>query len=134
MEIEKQLLEENAVAWMNPYWQALGFELVITDDGPKLQELEDGGAMIYGESKDGDINMTSHPDLGARINAAEKLRDRVFGRPRQTTEITGPGGGKIEVDVASSAVEDARAAFLASFPNGVAGVDPAAMLPAGSNN
>ena len=30
------------------------------------------------------------------IAAAEKLLDRVYGRPKQATEISGPAGGPIE--------------------------------------
>lgn len=135
MDIEREVMERYVLAWMRPYWRALGFDVGIADDGSLyLTELPEGGAKIYGESKEGDINMTEYDDLGAQITAAEKLRDRVFGRPKQTTEISGPGGGKIEVDVTQEAVQDARDAFLASFPQGTAPIPAEALLPPGSNN
>ena len=40
---------------------------------------------------EGDLIITDTPDLGARIAAAEKLLDRVYGKPRQTIEHAGPG-------------------------------------------
>ena len=42
---------------------------------------------------EGDVIVSPHPDLGARINAAEKLLDRVYGKPRQTIEHAGPLDG-----------------------------------------
>lgn len=136
MEVERKLMEEYALAWMRPYWRALGFEVCMAEDGGLyLVEREEGGAKIYGESKEGDINMTEHDDLGAQIAAAEKLRDRVFGRPKQTTEISGPGGGKIEVDVSTEEVKDAREAFLRSFPDGRVPIAVGgALIPSPSEN
>jgi hypothetical protein len=79
--------------------------------------------------------MTDYDDLGAQMAAAEKLRDRVFGRPKQTTEVTGPGGGKIEVDVLADEVKDAREAFLAAFPGGTLPLSiGGALIPPGSDN
>lgn len=137
MEIERRLMEEYAIAWMRPYWAILGFDVAIDDETGNLYlaERAGGGAKIYGESKEGDINMTDYDDLGAQMAAAEKLRDRVFGRPKQTTEVSGPGGGKIEVDVSAEEVKDAREAFLASFPGGkVPLAVGGALIPAGSEN
>jgi hypothetical protein len=121
---------------MRPYWRALGFDVGVDDDGELyLMELAEGGIKIYGESKEGDINMTDYDDLGGQIAAAEKLRDRVFGRPKQTTEVTGPGGGKIEVDVSADEVKDAREAFLAAFPGGKVPFSVGgALIPSGSDN
>jgi hypothetical protein len=87
-EIERRLVEEHAIAWQRPYWRVLGYDLVMAENGPVLLEREDGGAKLFGESKDGYINVSSHDDLGAMIAAAEKLRDRVFGRPKQSSEVT----------------------------------------------
>ena len=49
-------------------------------------------AMLHA-SYEGDVIVSDHPDLGARINAAEKLLDRVYGKPRQTIEHAGPQDG-----------------------------------------
>lgn len=96
-EIMRRLLEQNAVAALRPYWRTLGFDVEIGPDGPRLVELADGGAKLYGTSKDGDVNVSRHDDLGAMMAAAEKLFDRVYGRPKQQTEITGDGGGPVEI-------------------------------------
>lgn len=90
MEIERRLLENYAIAWMRPYWRILGFDIQLDAEGElTLTERPEGGAKIYGESKEGDINMTEHDDLGAQMAAAERLRDRVFGRPKSTSEFKG---------------------------------------------
>jgi hypothetical protein len=50
------------------------------------------GAMLHA-TYEGDVIVSEHPDLGARINAAEKLLDRTYGKPRQTIEHAGPQEG-----------------------------------------
>lgn len=137
MEIERNLMERYALAWMRPYWRILGFEVAIDQEDGELYLTESaaGGAKIFGESKEGHVRMSDYDDLGAQMAAAEKLRDRVFGRPKQTTEVTGPGGGKIEVDVTADEVRDAREAFLAAFPGGkVPLAVGGALIPPGSEN
>lgn len=109
-EIAQQLIERNELALQRPYWRALGYDVVIGEHGPELVQLDDGGAKIYGESKDGDINMTEHDDLGAQMNAAEKLQDRVYGRPKQATEITSPDGGGFVLIAPANATEKSRKA------------------------
>jgi hypothetical protein len=42
---------------------------------------------------EGEVVVSEHADLGARINAAEKLLDRVYGKPRQTIEHAGAQDG-----------------------------------------
>ena len=46
---------------------------------------------------EGEVLPSQHPDLGARIAAAEKVLNRVYGKPRQVQEVTGEGGGPVEV-------------------------------------
>lgn len=41
----------------------------------------------------GDVFVSEHPDLAGRVAAAEKLLDRVYGKPRQTIEHAGPAEG-----------------------------------------
>lgn len=77
---------------LGPYWRTLGFDLVRTDAGLELREREGGGAKLYGESKEGVIRVSDHDDLGAMVTVAEKLQDRVFGRPKQAVEHTAPDG------------------------------------------
>ncbi len=88
-EIQRQLMERYELAVQRPYWRTLGYDVKIGEDGdPELVELPEGGAKLFGESKDGFINVSSFDDLGAMIADAEKLQDRVYGRPRQRNEVT----------------------------------------------
>lgn len=98
-EIARQLIERHELALQRPYWITLGYDVVRDEESGelKLVELPDGGAKIFGESKDGDVVSSPHEDLGAQIMAAEKLQDRVYGRPKQTTELSGAGGGPVEI-------------------------------------
>jgi hypothetical protein len=97
-ELGRRLVEDNIVAVQRPYWRALGYDVVIdAERGPVLAELEGGGAKLYGTSKSGVVNVSKHDDLGAMITASEKLQDRAFGRPKQTTALTGGDGGPIEI-------------------------------------
>jgi len=90
MEIEKRLLENYAIAWMRPYWRILGFDVHLDDDGElALTELPEGGAKLHGESRDGVVRVSDHDDLAAQMAAAEKLRDRVFGRPTSRSQFEG---------------------------------------------
>lgn len=54
-------------------------------------------AMLHATS-DGEVKLSEHPDLGARVAAAEKLLDRVYGKPMQTTALTGSDGGAVRVE------------------------------------
>lgn len=98
-ELERRVVEEHFEKLMRPYWKALGYDVVVAADGEiALVELPQGGAKLYGtSSKDGYVNVSDHDDLGAMIAASEKLRDRVFGRPKQQVEASGPGGGPIQI-------------------------------------
>lgn len=80
----------------------------------------------------GEVNVSPHPDVGARIEAAEKLLDRVYGKPKQTTEVSGPGGGPVTVDVPNA---DERQAAIAELLRRAGAVDePKLWEPEGSSN
>jgi hypothetical protein len=127
-EVGRRLVEENIAAVQRPYWRALGYDVEMTDDGPKVVERPGGGAKIYGVSaKDGVVYVSEHDDLGAMIAASEKLQDRAFGRPKQATEITGADGGPVEVSRDLSKLDDGELERLAEL---MAKVEPDAP-PAG---
>jgi hypothetical protein len=87
-ELNRRLMEENQLAVMRPYWRALGFDVVIGDDGPELVALPEGGAKVVSRHKG--VAFTSNiEDLGAQMEASEKLQDRTFGKPSQSVEING---------------------------------------------
>lgn len=96
-EILRELVEENALALVRPHFLVLGYDVVIEDGRPVLVQLENGGAKLYGTSKEGNVRVSDHDDLGAMVEAVEKLMNRVFGRPKQATEISGPEGGPVEM-------------------------------------
>ena len=62
---------------------------------PYFDQLE--GAVVHATFQGG-VYPSDHPDTGARIEAAEKLLDRVYGRPTQTTALTGADGGAIRIE------------------------------------
>lgn len=94
-EISRQLMEENQLAVERPYWRALGFDVVIGENGPELKAMEGGGAKVVAKHQ-GETFVSNVDDLGAQMEAAERLKDRVYGKPIQATEISGPEGRPIE--------------------------------------
>jgi hypothetical protein len=97
-EVTRRLIEDNEAVLMAPHFRALGYEIVRDGEELRLVAVENGGAKLYGTSKDGDVCVSNHDDLGAMQQAAERLWDRVYGRPRQRQEITGEGGGPVAVE------------------------------------
>ncbi|HSC20788.1 MAG TPA: hypothetical protein VLC07_03580 [Solirubrobacterales bacterium] len=98
-EIMRRLVEDHVESVIAPHFRTLGYDVERDEESGELRivKSENGGAKIFGESKEGDINMTDHDDLGAHIAAAEKLLDRIYGRPKQATELTGAEGGPVEI-------------------------------------
>lgn len=95
----RELLEHEVEVVLRPYFDVLGYDVVVAGDGElALTEKPQGGAKLYGtSSKDGYVNVSDHDDLGARLTAAEKLLDRVYGRPKAHVEASGPGGSPIQI-------------------------------------
>ena len=94
-DIARQLIERHVYMVLRPHFRTIGLDL--NDDG-SVTRL-DCGAVVTGESKDGDVIASDIEDLGAQIAAAEKLLDRVYGRPRQALEHTGPDGEAISTSI-----------------------------------
>ena len=87
-ELARQLVETHVVTLLRPHFRTLG--LMLNDD-LTTQPLPRGAVVVHqGEA-------TTIEDLGAQIAAAEKLLDRVYGKPRQAVEHTGKDDGPIEV-------------------------------------
>lgn len=85
-DLARELVEKHAAALLRPHFKSLG--LLLNDDG-SVTALETGAVVVHnGEA-------TGVEDLGAAIAAAEKLLDRVYGKPKQATELS----GRIEHDV-----------------------------------
>lgn len=85
----RQVIEARPELFMRPFLEALGIRLSFAIDEetgeayPVVEEVGDG-AVIYGVSKDGDVVISRHRDLEAQQRAAERLMDRVYGKPKQT--------------------------------------------------
>jgi hypothetical protein len=92
-ELQRRLVEEHAGAVVRPYFRALGLD--VDEDG-NVTRLE-RGAIVVARDKEGNVHASDVEDLAAQITAAEHLLNRVYGKPRQQLEHTGPDGGPIEV-------------------------------------
>lgn len=88
MDLARQLVERHVVALLRPNFKALG--LMLHDDG-SASSLATGAVVVHqGEA-------TDIEDLTEQRAAARDLFDRVYGKPRQQTELTGADGGPIQV-------------------------------------
>ena len=92
VQLAKAVVEKATTKVLNPYLRTIGLEVAGFDEEnePVLRDLgPDAGLKLFGESKEGVIKVSKHPDLAGQIAAMEKLQDRVYGRPRQTTVLEG---------------------------------------------
>jgi len=86
----RALLDECAEIVLRPFFRALGYDVLVCADGSlTLAELKGGGAKLYGRSRGGRIVLSPYDDLLAQINAAEKLLNRVYGRPKVQADSAG---------------------------------------------
>lgn len=95
-ELMRQVIESNPMLFMKPHLEALGITVEFIED-PENPELvkpvaipHGDGAVLYGVSKDGDVVISTHKDIEAQQKAAERLMDRVYGKPKQTNIVVGP--------------------------------------------
>jgi hypothetical protein len=132
-DVARSLIEQNVLALQRPYWNALGYDVVIGANGPELAERVAGPAKIYGVSaKDGVVYVSEHDDLEAMQRAAERLQDRVYGKPKQQTEITGADGGPVEVAAPLDARE--RAVKAATLLAAAGQLEPLAVANGNGSN
>jgi hypothetical protein len=94
-ELAKRIVEANAAAILYPYVRAMGLKLMRHKLTGEIVAVPDprGRAKLYGTSKDGRIVMSNYEDLAAMVAVAEKLIDRVYGRPKQSLTVAGDGDG-----------------------------------------
>ena len=111
-QVARLLVERNVIAIFRPHFRALGFDLEESDDGsgvPRVVEIEGGGAKLHGTSKEGVVRVSEYEDLGAMIQAAERLLDRAVGRPKQSTEISGEVATRPAIDLSKLSEEQIEA-------------------------
>lgn len=93
--IMQQILEQRPELFMKPFLEALGIRIELMEDPqtgevfPYVEEVSDG-MVVYGVSKDGDVVISKHKDLEGQMRAAERLMDRVYGKPKQTQIVVNP--------------------------------------------
>lgn len=75
---------------------------------PFEEALEAMKAVVVGNGASAHIEFTD--DIALRLKAIESMLDRIYGRPKQVTELTGADGDAIEVTVPS---DDERKQALA---------------------
>lgn len=122
-DVARELVERHVYAVLRPHFKALGLEL--EDDGSVTPMSH--GAIITGESKDGEVIASDIEDLGAQIAAAEKLLDRVYGRPKQSTELSGPAGQPVQVSLPTESDWHAQVARVLGEV-GAIGVPPVGLI------
>lgn len=120
--LAKQIVEANALAILYPYLRALGLVAkrhkatgqVVFVPRPELR------AKLYGTSKDGIVRMSSYEDLEAMMRAAERLMDRIYGKPKQALELAGSeDGNAVRVEVASNKDRAAEVAQILAMTGAV---------------
>ena len=112
-EVLRLIFEQAADEIIKPYFEAFGLELLGFDELTNEPIIVKNGQRLklYGESKDGDIEMSVYDDIGGMIQVAERLLDRVYGKPRQTTQIEG-GTRPVRVEPVASEDHARRVAEL----------------------
>jgi len=93
----RRVIESNPIAFMQPYLDALGIRVVYVPDADDptllhptaIVDPQSNGTVLYGVSKEGDVVISKHKDIEAQQRAAERLFDRVYGKPKQTNIIAG---------------------------------------------
>ena len=81
-----------------------------------VEGMEATGSVV---ARDGDVHETD--DHRTRITAADRIADRIMGKPVQRTELTGAGGGPVVLE--NDVSPDSAAAILAGL-GGRVGIGP----------
>jgi len=77
----REVLEEHVIEFLKPYLEALTAEKEVVIGNGRTARME------------------RVPDHRARLQAAEQLLDRVYGKPKQTTMLEGSVDSKVSVEV-----------------------------------
>ncbi len=99
IDVLRRRLEERADEVLNPLFAALEADV----------------ATVVGRGEEAMVDY--QPDHRTRLLAVKEILDRVYGRPKQATEITGPAGGPVQViDPGNAEARDAIAELLRHRP------------------
>ena len=106
-DVARELIEQHVLTVLAPHFRTLGYDITLQGDGLHLVERERGGAKVHA-TYEGSVYVSEHDDLGAMIAAAEKLLDRIYGKPRQDVNLGGELPIHMEV-MGASIVSDPHA-------------------------
>lgn len=101
----RRILEANAMAVLYPYLRAMGLKAMRHKPTGEIVIVPtpETRAKLYGISKDGEVKMSQYEDLAAMMAVAEKMMDRVYGRPKQAISLAGePDSAPVQVSVSGS--------------------------------
>lgn len=87
---------------------------------PLFEGLNASRAVVVGNGPSAHVETVGDPEVA--MKAAERILDRVYGKPKQTTELSGPDGGPISVEVPTG---EERQQQVASLLAGALGATPA---------
>ena len=104
-EVLKELVENEIQEWLRPYLKA------ITAMKP----------VVVGNGRHAKI--VNVPDHRTRQAAADSVLDRVYGKPKQTTELTGAEGGPVSVEVPVDKDRELEVARILAQNGAVRGAD-----------
>lgn len=82
----------NAAEFLREWWEEHEGELL----GVLAKALTAEKAIVVATKDHAEIEFV--PDYDLQLKAFKEALDRVYGRPRQATEISGPAGGPIRID------------------------------------
>jgi hypothetical protein len=106
LEVARRLVEENVEQLLRPHFAALGCRLERNEAGELAVIPDPDLRPKVTASYQGIVTQSTIEDLQAQLEAAERLFDRVYGKPKQATEITGANGGPVSfADLANLATE-----------------------------
>lgn len=114
-DLARDLVEQHVTVILRPYFRALGYDVTVGPDGLQLVHEGGGAKLVHRGFRMGEgsfIEESDIDDLGAQMAAAERLLDRIYGKPRQAVEHTGAGGGPIEtssLDTSKLTTDELRA-------------------------
>jgi hypothetical protein len=136
-ELMRVVIESNPIAFMQPYLDALGIRVVFLPDVNDPQILHptavvdpnSNGTTLFGVSKDGEVVVSKHKDIEKQQIAAERLFDRVYGKPKQTNIIAGAASQEDPQLVPFDAERQAEVAAILE-----AAKSPSHSMPANTQN
>jgi hypothetical protein len=136
-ELMRVVIESNPIAFMQPYLDALGIRVIFLPDANDPNVLHptavadpaSQGATLFGVSKEGEVVVSKHKDIEKQQVAAERLFDRVYGKPKQTNIIAGAASQEDPQLVPFDAARQAEVAAILE-----AAKSPSHSMPANTQN